>query len=64
MEPIACSEIICIRKACSPLFSNGGKCHGARCSQWVPTTHGSPPVENVGVCADNGKRLMVDGGAK
>jgi len=64
MEPIACSEILCIRQWCTPGEFRPAdlsfRCIGARCSQWVPTTHGSPPVENVGTCADNGRRLMID----
>ena len=63
MEPIACSEIDCIRKMCAGAFTAAAKCRGSRCSQWVPVAHGSPPVQNVGYCADNGKRLMRDGGA-
>ena len=60
MNPIQCSTVTCARRF--PALAS--PCIGSRCSQWVPTTHGSPAADNVGVCADNGKRLMVDGGAK
>lgn len=63
MEPTDRRKVECIRLMTAHIVSTDGcdiRCVGATCSQWIPTTHGSPPAENVGVCADNGKRLMID----
>lgn len=59
MQPTPCENVACAGLM-SPQLCDLPPCIGSRCSQWVPVTHGSPPVENVGVCADNGKRLMID----
>lgn len=64
MNPIPCSEVACARMMKNIPAIDRAPCIGTRCSQWIPRTVGSPPAENVGVCADNGHRLMVDGGAK
>lgn len=63
MNPIPCSTVTCIR-LWAMHEDRPCECIGSRCSQWIPRTGGSPPVANVGICADNGERMMVDGGGK